>query len=276
MRISGNSTGAMAAISAIFEPEMPDTRYMAPISTYDKPPRTWPKRLARNWIMARAMPVISIREPRKMNSGTASSIRCDMPSSKRPTITSMGVLVVSARYEKVASANENAIGTPENTVAATMPTKKITRFSLPRPWNSGWAHQNRATTAATPTKATSTWRTGVVRKRRSKATTAISAMPTGMAAARQALLSSSAGVVMKCSSCAYSMAGARISTRNASDAASAAVSNCARRAGLTLLTRAVIRMCSPRRKATTAPSIDSHRNRMEASSSDHTSGLWKT
>ncbi len=47
--------------------------------------------------MARAMPVISISEPRKMNSGTASSIRCDMPSSRRPTITSMGVLVVSAR-----------------------------------------------------------------------------------------------------------------------------------------------------------------------------------
>ncbi|CUI63191.1 Uncharacterised protein [Achromobacter xylosoxidans] len=97
LRISGNSTGAIAAMSAIFEPEMPDTRYIAPISTYDRPPRTWPSRLARNWIMARAMPVISISEPRKMNSGTASSIRCDMPSSRRPTITSIGVLVVSAR-----------------------------------------------------------------------------------------------------------------------------------------------------------------------------------
>ena len=31
--ISGNSTGAMAAMSAALEPEMPDTRYMAPIST---------------------------------------------------------------------------------------------------------------------------------------------------------------------------------------------------------------------------------------------------
>ena len=31
--ISGNSTGATAAMSAAFEPEMPDTRYMAPTST---------------------------------------------------------------------------------------------------------------------------------------------------------------------------------------------------------------------------------------------------
>ena len=31
--ISGNSTGAIAAMSAIFEPEIPDTRYIAPIST---------------------------------------------------------------------------------------------------------------------------------------------------------------------------------------------------------------------------------------------------
>ena len=31
--ISGNSTGATAAMSAAFEPEMPETRYIAPIST---------------------------------------------------------------------------------------------------------------------------------------------------------------------------------------------------------------------------------------------------
>jgi hypothetical protein len=31
--ISGNSTGATAAMSAAFEPEMPDTRYIAPSST---------------------------------------------------------------------------------------------------------------------------------------------------------------------------------------------------------------------------------------------------
>ena len=31
--ISGNSAGAIAAMSAALEPEIPDTRYMAPIST---------------------------------------------------------------------------------------------------------------------------------------------------------------------------------------------------------------------------------------------------
>ena len=31
--ISGNNTGATAAISAALEPEMPDTRYIAPTST---------------------------------------------------------------------------------------------------------------------------------------------------------------------------------------------------------------------------------------------------
>ncbi len=31
--ISGNSTGATAAMSAAFDPEMPDTRYIAPTST---------------------------------------------------------------------------------------------------------------------------------------------------------------------------------------------------------------------------------------------------
>ena len=47
--------------------------------------------------MARAMPVISISAPRKMNNGTASRMRWDMPSSRRPTITISGVVVVSAR-----------------------------------------------------------------------------------------------------------------------------------------------------------------------------------
>ena len=41
--ISGNSTGATAAMSAAFEPEMPETRYIAAISTYCRPPRTWPE-----------------------------------------------------------------------------------------------------------------------------------------------------------------------------------------------------------------------------------------
>lgn len=71
------------------------------------------------------------------------------------------------------------------------------------------------------------------------------------------------------------MAGQATSARKATEAVMAKVSNSARVSGRSRATKAVMRMCSPRRSATTAPSIDSHRNRIEASSSDHTSGAWK-
>src|SRR3954454_11761745 len=48
LRISGDSTGATAAMSAVFAPEMPDTSSMAPSSTYCSPPRTCPSIEARN------------------------------------------------------------------------------------------------------------------------------------------------------------------------------------------------------------------------------------
>ena len=38
-RISGKSTGATAAISAVFEPEIPETTYIANTSTMPSPPR---------------------------------------------------------------------------------------------------------------------------------------------------------------------------------------------------------------------------------------------
>ena len=102
----------------------------------------------------------------------------------------------------MASANEKAIGTPLNTVTATTPTKNTTRFHLPSVPNSGASSQKAATIAAVPASAT-TMRPGVAtRGRRSSAVTSISAMPSGMAAARQPLLISSAGVTMKRSSAA--------------------------------------------------------------------------
>ncbi|MNV97711.1 hypothetical protein D3C71_1928690 [compost metagenome] len=64
--------------------------------------------------------------------------------------------------------------------------------------------------------------------------------------------------------------------RNASEAVMASASSRPRVCGLTLLTSAVMRMCSPRRRATTAPSIDSQRKKIEASSSDQTSGACST
>jgi hypothetical protein len=46
--------------------------------------------------MVRAMPVISMSWPRKTNNGTASRIRCDMPSFMRPTTTMSGTSVASS------------------------------------------------------------------------------------------------------------------------------------------------------------------------------------
>ncbi len=64
--------------------------------------------------------------------------------------------------------------------------------------------------------------------------------------------------------------------RKASAAAVAYVSAIARAGAGSAPTAAVIRICSSRRNAMTAPSIASHRNRIEASSSDQTSGASKT
>ena len=130
------------------------------------------------------------------------------------------------------------------------------RLSLPSPAKSGAASQNAATTSATPPRASASCPHVASRMRRSSATTSINAMPTGMAAARHPLLISSAGVTMKRSSAAYSTAGASTSAMNATDAAMAMTSSSARVAGAHPLTSAVMRMCSPRRSATTAPSID--------------------
>ena len=104
----------------------------------------------------------------------------------------------------------------------------------------------------------------------------ISAAPIGRAAARQTLEISSAGVVMKVSSDANSYAGSTISSRKASAATIASTSRKARVCDDAMPTKAVMRMCSPSRKAMTEPSIASHRNRMEASSSDQMIGSWKT
>src|SRR6266568_546769 len=54
-------------------------------------------------------------------------------------------------------------------------------------------------------------------------------------------------------------------TRNARAAATATTSRKARDRGDSMPTIAVMRICSPRRNATTAPSMASHRNKIEAS-----------
>ncbi|SFB35195.1 hypothetical protein SAMN04515620_14825 [Collimonas sp. OK607] len=84
-------------MSAALEPEIPDTKYIAPISTYESPPRKCPSSDARNWTIAFAMDVISMIKPKNTNIGTANKIRCDIPSSIRPMTTIVGVDVARVR-----------------------------------------------------------------------------------------------------------------------------------------------------------------------------------
>ena len=67
-----------------------------------------------------------------------------------------------------------------------------------------------------------------------------------------------------------------MASTNTSTTVVARVSMKARRYGGARDTRKPNRMCSTRRSAITAPSMASHRNRMEASSSDQVSGALKT
>jgi hypothetical protein len=155
---------------------------------------------------------------------------------------------------------------------ATTPTKKISRLALPRSGKTGAAHMMTPATTATNTSAMTTSRTRLTCARRIKPTSSIKAAPTGSANARQASLICSAGVRITVSAAAKSYAGHSTSASSAIERTIASVSTSARRCGDRRLTKAVIRICSPRRNASTAPSIDSQRNRMPASSSDQTSG----
>ena len=131
LSISGNSAGATAAMSAAFAPEMPETRYIAPSSTYCSPPRRWPSSETRKAIIFRARPAISISAPSSTKSGTASRINGDMPSSIRSGTMEVGMVVAKAMKASVPSRKEKAIGMPMIIDAATKPTKKISRLALP-------------------------------------------------------------------------------------------------------------------------------------------------
>ncbi len=87
----------------------------------------------------------------------------------------------------------NAIGTAANTIAPTKNTKKMSRLRLPSGFSTGASNAKTAMMTATRISAASTLRKSDTLASRSKATTSIKPMPTGCAAARQALTISSAG-----------------------------------------------------------------------------------
>ena len=98
----------------------------------------------------------------------------------------------------------------------------------------------------------------------------------GMAAARQLDEISSVGVMTIASTLTCSIAAGNSTTTNASIAASANGSASARSVPGSRFTTVFMRRFSLRRMASAAPSMPSHRNSVEASSSDHTRGRCTT
>ena len=128
----------------------------------------------------------------------------------------------------------------------------------------------RAIATTTPTRSAMPWRVN-----RSSPIAIMKALPTGTAAARKVLGHDRAGVCTTHSSCAYSVIGPIRIASSRQGAATARVSAQACARGLQNDTSAVVRMWAPRRSATAAPRLASHRNRIDASSSAQGIGLLK-
>ncbi|EEF23114.1 conserved hypothetical protein, partial [Ricinus communis] len=224
--------------------------------------------------MALAMPVISTRWPSRMNSGTASRISEDMPSSKRPATTASGLVVTVSMKATVARPKQKAMGMPSSTDTASTRPKNTTRFQFPMACSQAApryiAPATAASRASTPTRSTSFWR-----EMRSSERAIISAAPTATAAARTVLGQPRAGVCTNISSSAYSHIGCIRISSITHGAMMARASAHALPRSLMKPTSTVVRMCVPRRRATAAPRLASQRKRMEASSSAQGMGLLK-
>ncbi len=172
--------------------------------------------------------------------------------------------------------NAKAMGTPMATATPTMPTKNRIRLPRPSAMSAGCAAHSAAAIAPTVRIASSTARARRVWSSRSKASTAASEEPTRTAETRHA--SEKGRVVSSVKTCCstYCLAGSRISSTNTITTSALTAPNHSATAGGTHPIRVVNRMCPSRRSATTMPSIDSHRKRNVASSSDQISGASKT
>ena len=104
----------------------------------------------------------------------------------------------------------------------------------------------------------------------------MSPKPTTTAATRSASGISKAGVRMTHCSFMCSMAGHSKVAQNKTVRQATKLSTFRRLGSVSLATNTVRRMCSPCCMATTAPSMASHKNNTEASSSDQVSGVCST
>ena len=166
---------------------------------------------------------------------------------------------------------------PANTAAATTPTKKISRLNRPRlRTGRGQAQRRRPASPRSPRRFVPRAPVRDLQQPQQWKTGSSAPMPTGSAAARHAFEISSAGVVMKRSSRRTPAPARPPAPERRASAHTLIASNNARFCDDSLDSTAVMRMCSPRRSAMTAPSIASQMNSIEASSSDQTSGRWNT
>jgi len=145
---------------------------------------------------------------------------------------------------------------------------------LPSCMSSGCASHADSASATAQAMVVRTMR-GSESNRRNSETTKSNAIPTKIDKISHELDMPSAGVAVSLSSSTSFWLAGSISRQNSATTTDEAASNHGFAAPLRL-TIAVRRMCSPRRAAMTAPSIASHRKRIVASSSVHTSELRNT
>jgi hypothetical protein len=200
----------------------------------------------------------------------------DIPSSMRLMMTVRGTCVAVARYASVASPNVKAMGRPTATPRNTATTKNRRRFSCPNATMPGRSdHSNAASASAIRNPGTTSRR--LLRRASAEIPTAVSmTAPTSIADVRQTAEMPSPGSVTMASSTTYSNAGKTIAAANNVVRVSVKASSRSRQGSGRRATRNVRRRCSPRRSAMTAPSVASHRNRMDASSSAHVIGRLST
>ena len=126
LRAAGTSTEPTAAISAIFEPEMPEKITMLSTITTSSPPRMRPAPRCSREIRRTDMPFASIRYPTRMKNGTASSTKLSIPRAICWAKISPGSMSPHQMKISVASASTKAIGTP--IISATTNAAPISNF----------------------------------------------------------------------------------------------------------------------------------------------------
>ena len=209
------------------------------------------------------------RHGSRMSALIPSSMRADHDRERRRGGERAGRPTVASAEGEARSARRSA---RRRRAAA---TKKISRFKLPSAMSAGCREPEPRPTTPTTTAATSDGLGAAEPQQTQHASTSISAAPTGMPRRATMFGQPSAGVSMNALVARRSRSAGQQdragTAHGAGDAPARRRSACAARRAAAPTT-AVSRMCSPRRSASTAPSMASQRNRIEASSSDQTSG----